>query len=199
MAKRKTRASKGPPFGSRPTAGAAVLAPLRSAEPLPPEAASWPLIRAYAPVADVWRATGLGTAGVVRRQPDGRYASVFCTLYLLQHGIEMALGWPDATLQETDERIAALRDMIPPMTESSIEEAAFYAWGAFALNELESDPFPPEVIEQYLSLLPRPAGSLRELRDALIGPGGPTPRASSRSSPGIRCQRTCRRARRLSS
>ena len=38
------------------------------------ELAGLPVARAFVPVPEVWRATGLGTAGVVRRQPDDRYA-----------------------------------------------------------------------------------------------------------------------------
>lgn len=146
-------------------------------EPLPPEAGSWPLVRAYAPVADVWQATGLGTAAVVRRQPDNRCVSAFFTIHLLDHGLQMVFGKSDATLEETDHLIASLRDEIPPMAESSIEEAALYAWGVFALSEIDGCSFPPDVLEQFLALVPRPAGSMVELRDALLGPGGPTPSA----------------------
>ncbi|XXY51494.1 hypothetical protein WME91_10165 [Sorangium sp. So ce269] len=151
-----------PATGSRP----ASLSPV-------PE--SWPLVRAYAPVPDIWRATGLGTAAVVRRRPDGRLASAFFKIHLLNRGLELVFGKPDATPEETSELISTIRGEIPPMAESSIEQTALYAWGAFALSELESQPFPSEVREQYLALVPRPPGSMRELRDALIGPGGPTP------------------------
>ena len=38
------------------------------------DAHTWPIERVYVPVADVWRATGMGSAAVVRRRPDGRIA-----------------------------------------------------------------------------------------------------------------------------
>ncbi|WP_437595839.1 hypothetical protein WMF28_25000 [Sorangium sp. So ce590] len=144
-------------------------------EPLPPDAESWPLVRAVAPVPDIWRATGLGTAGVVRRRPDGRLACAFFTIHLLAGGLQLAFGKLDGTPQETDELVDGIRGQIPPMAESPIEQAALHAWGAFALSELDGPPFPPEMREQYLALMPRPTGSMRALRDALIGPGGPTP------------------------
>lgn len=144
---------------------------------LPPEARTWPLVRAYAPVADVWQATGLGTAAVVRRRPDNHCVSSFFTIHLLDHGLQMVFGKSGTTLEETDHIIASLRDEIPPMEESSIEQAALYAWGAFALSELDGCSFPPDVLERFLPIVPRPAGSMIELRDALLGPGGPTPSA----------------------
>lgn len=142
---------------------------------LSPDPESWPVVLAYAPVPDIWRATGLGTAAVVRRRPDGRLASAFFTIHLLNHGLELVFGKPDATPEETHELISTIRSEVPPMEESSIGQTALYAWGAFALSELDDQPFPPEVHEQYLALVPRPPGSLRALRDALVGPGGPTP------------------------
>lgn len=176
---RTSRTSKAAPgrgsAGPKTAAGAGRRATSRRPAPLPPDAAGWPLVRAYAPVPDIWRATGLGTAAVVRRQPDGRLSSAFFTIHLVAGGLQWVFGKPDATQEETDEIIAAVRSQVPPMVESSLEQSALYAWGAFALCELTGKPFPPEALEQYFVLLPRPPGSMQELRDALIGPGGPTP------------------------
>ena len=79
-----------------------------SGEPLPSDVETWPIVRAYVPARNVWEATGLGTAGVVRQQPDGRHASAFFIVELLEHGLRGAFGGRDETLAKVEE------DLRPP-------------------------------------------------------------------------------------
>src|SRR5262249_16694975 len=66
-----------------PTAHPGFLSNRTKRNSLPPAAAEWPIARAYVPVSDVWRATGFGTAGIVRRQPDGRHTLAMFTIKLV--------------------------------------------------------------------------------------------------------------------
>ena len=52
-----------------------------------PEAHEWPVERVYVPIPDVWCATGMGTAAVVRRRPDERLAYGTFLLKLSERGI----------------------------------------------------------------------------------------------------------------
>src|SRR4051812_14575061 len=64
---------------------------------LPPGAEGWTIVRSYVPVRDIWVATGLGSGGIIRQQPDGRYASAFFSLELLNHGLQSMWGKADET------------------------------------------------------------------------------------------------------
>ncbi len=145
------------------------------AEPLPPDVETWPVVRAYVPVRNVWEATGLGTAGVVRRQPDGRYASAFFVIELLEHGLRGAFGGRDETLAKVERDLALLSDNFPLCEEGPVELAASYAWGARALADAQGRSFPPQDADRFYGLMPRPPGSRRDWFAKLVGPGGLTP------------------------
>jgi hypothetical protein len=119
-----------------------VLATDGRAEPLPAGVESWPIVHAYVPARNVWEATGLGTAGVIRQQPDGRCSSAFFVIGLLEHGLRMAFGDRDKTLAEIEESLVRLRDNFPFCEEGPVELAASFAWGARALSEAEGYFFP---------------------------------------------------------
>ena len=139
------------------------------------EAHEWPIVRAYVPVPDVWQATGLGTAAIVRRQPDGKSAYAMFPIKLLERGIDMLLGKHDLSEQELDEELADLRDVFPPFEEGPPELAADYIWGARAYGEAEGFRFPPSQEAPFLALVPRPPGSAQEWRERLVGRGGLAP------------------------
>jgi hypothetical protein len=145
------------------------------AEPLPPGVENWPIVRAYVPARNVWEAAGLGTAGVVRQQPDGRCASAFFVIELLEHGLRMAFGDRDETLAEVEENLARLRDNFPLCEEGPVELAASFAWGARALADAEGYAFPERDLQRFYGLMPRPPGSHRDWVAKLVGTGGLTP------------------------
>src|ERR1700728_2138566 len=50
---------------------------------------SWPIVHAYVPIPDVFRATGFGSAGIIRARPDGKWISAYFAIGLLDEGIKM--------------------------------------------------------------------------------------------------------------
>ena len=147
----------------------------REAMPVPQGVESWPVVRAYVPVPDAWRATGVGTAGIVREQPDGRQAYAFFVIELLEHGLKSTFGKYDASPADLDSMVASLSEMIPPMEEGSPETAAKFIWGARAVADAEGCAFPPDDVAPYFALVPRPPGSARNWLEQLVGRGGLTP------------------------
>ncbi|HET6414574.1 MAG TPA: hypothetical protein VFG53_21170 [Anaeromyxobacter sp.] len=145
------------------------------AGPLPADVEAWPIVRAYAPVKNVWETTGCGTAGVVRQQPDGRYASAFFVIELLGHGLWGAFGGKDETLAKVDEDFARLGDNFPLCEEGPVELAASFAWGARAFSDAEGYSFPQRDLDRFYGLMPQPAGSQRSWVEKLVGAGGLTP------------------------
>jgi len=139
------------------------------------DAAGWSVARAYVPVAEVWRSTGLGTAGIVRRQPGDRYAYALFSIVLLERGIGVMVGKRDMSSQELEEEIADFRSLVPPFEEGPTELAASFVWGARAFGESEGVRFPPSREAQFLALVPRPPGGARQWRERLVGRGGLTP------------------------
>lgn len=139
-----------------------------------PDAHTWPVERIYVPVSDVWCATGMGTAAIMRRRPDGRLACGAFLLKLSEHGLSGAFGHADAA-SGTGEFLGDLLDKIPPMEEGSLADAAVFVYGAVALAAAQNAAFPPEEIDPYLDLLPPPPGGAAQWLEALIGPGGRTP------------------------
>jgi len=79
--------------------GVAFLSSVSQRLPKVRDAARWPIVHAYVPVEEVWRATGLGTAGIVRRQPGDRYAYALFPIKLLERGISMMVGKDDLSSQ----------------------------------------------------------------------------------------------------
>ena len=130
--------------------------------------------RIYVPVPDVWRTTGMGTAAIVRRRPDGRLACGAFLLKLSEYGISGALGHADIAAGPRD-FLGNLLDKIPPMEEGSLADASVYVYGAVALAETQNASFPPDEIDPYLDLLPPPPGGAEQWLAALIGPDGRTP------------------------
>lgn len=143
--------------------------------PLPVGVETWPIVRAYTPVKNVWEATGCGTAGVIRQQPDGRYASAFFVIELLEHGLRAVFGGRDETLAKIDEDFARLRDSFPACEEGPAELAASFAWGARALSDAEGYSFSQSHLDRFYGLMPRPVGSQRRWVEVLVGSGGLTP------------------------
>lgn len=139
-----------------------------------PEVKTWPVVRAYVPVEDTWRATGCGSAGVIREQPDGRWTTAFFTMSLLDDGLMGMFGKDDQAPEACESVVRNIRPKIPPMEEGPVELAAEYIWGAHALGEQKGVLFPPQG-QQYLGLVPKPPGTKKDWLRRLIGPQGLTP------------------------
>lgn len=150
-------------------------------EPLPPGVDSWPIVRTFVPVRDVWEAAGLGTVGVIRQQPDGRFANAFFVLELIEHGLKMAFGGRDETLAKIEGDLAGLAGKLPPFEEGPVELAASFAWGARAFSEREGYSFPENDLDRFYGLMPRPPGKQGDWVARLVGPGGFTPRGLIRA------------------
>lgn len=138
------------------------------------DALSWPVVRAYQPVPDIWRASGLGTAGIVRRRPDGLCASSFFMFDLHDGGLKGMFGKPDGEEEEHDRLLKDADDFAPPCEEAPAEAAARWAWGMRAYSERQGHPFPEQFEDAFFDLLPPPPGSEDEWIDSLVGLGGPT-------------------------
>jgi hypothetical protein len=139
------------------------------------EAQSWPVVGAYVPIRDVWRATGYGTAGVIREQPNGRQASAFFILNLSEDGLTMMFGKDDETPKETDSMVKSMGSELPPMEAGPIELVSEYVWGAYVLGETKGALWPPNMTEQYLGLVSKPPGTRHQWLNRFIGPDGLTP------------------------
>ena len=142
---------------------------------VPRDAQAWPVVRAYVPTASVWRATGLGTAGFVRQQPDGQLAYAFFLINLLEHGLTGMFGKNDSTLADLDRMTARLADKCPPMEIGPPETAAQFIWGALAVAESEAHGFPADQTAPYLALVPPLRGTVQTWRARLVDDESMTP------------------------
>src|SRR5258705_6402945 len=94
----------------------------------------WPLVKAFVPSPDPWRVSGYGSAGVIRRQPDGRCASAFFTFSLMHLGIETMFGEDDKPLEEIEKGLREYRHLMPPCEEGPEDLVSRFVWGAYGLN-----------------------------------------------------------------
>jgi hypothetical protein len=133
--------------------------PSAAANKLPKDVLQWPIVRAYVPQYEAWMATGMGTAGIIREQPDGWWASAYFFIGLFHGGIENMFGKPDTDAEEEGEFLKGLGDMVPPYVEGDPELAARYIWGAYAWSSQMGYEFPEEQSRPFLGLVPRLSGT----------------------------------------
>ncbi len=138
---------------------------------LPAEVAGFPIIAAYAPIADVWSATGYGTAAILRQRPDGKLVEVLFKLDA-REGMVLAAHKADLAPEEPI-LLQTLQDKVPPFEAVSAERAAEFIWGAHALNQRRGDTLPG--VEELLRAVPRPPGNPSNWLQRFLGPGGLTP------------------------
>jgi hypothetical protein len=108
--------------------------------PIPAEVAGFPILEAYAPMADVWSATGYGSAAILRQRPDGKLVEVIFKIDV-REGIGLATGKADLAPEEPH-LLQGLEGKLPPYEAASAERAAEFIWGAYALNRHQSDILP---------------------------------------------------------
>lgn len=141
----------------------------------PPGAALWPIVRAYVPQRDAWLASGVGTAGIIRERPDGRWASAYFTFSVLEGGVIVVFGKDETTPAANDELLESSTEHIPPFEPGPPELAAAFIRGALAFGAEQGHLFPPRELAPRLALVPPLPGSLHERSQRFIGEGGLAP------------------------
>ncbi len=139
------------------------------------KAGSWPIVRAYVPLEDCWRATGYGTAGIVRQRPDGKLITSFFVIGLVDGGLSARFGDDSADLAKVDKDIESIRHSMPPTEIGDPDLASRFAWGAYALNRELGYDWPPDEINRYLKLVPPLSGRSTWWLQQFIGPDGLAP------------------------
>src|SRR5215212_4441077 len=117
-----------------------------------PNRRSWPIVRAYVPVKDAWRVSGCGTAGIVRRQPDGALTYSIYNIELTKGGLTGAFGKDNESQEQVEESLMELADLMPPFEEGDPDLMARYVWGAYAMSIEEGFEWPAELKSRHLGL-----------------------------------------------
>ena len=136
---------------------------------------SWPVVRAYVPVEDCFRATGCGTAGVLRRAPDGSLTSAFFTIELIRGGLMGAFGKNGTDDAETEAALRTMGASIPSLEPGSVDLAARYIWGAYAWSLERGRRWPTGMRKRYLDVAPLPDGTADSWLQQFAGPNGLLP------------------------
>ncbi len=123
------------------------------------------------PVEDVFRATGFGTAGIVRQRPNGKLSYAFFNFSLLQQGVTAIFGKDDVTEQDIIDISRDMKDLMPEFALGSPELAARYIWGAYSLSLVAGYDLGPDA-DKYLALVPAIVGSRKWWVQQLTGPQG---------------------------
>ena len=89
-----------------------------------PNRRQWPIVRAYVPMGDAWRVSGWGTAGIVRRQPDGKLTYSIFTIDLSRGGLLEAFGAEDTTEELLEASSGEMIDLLPPFVVGEADLAA---------------------------------------------------------------------------
>ncbi len=140
-----------------------------------PDYRLWPVVKAYVPVEDCFRATGCGTAGVVRQAPDGKLVSSFFNIELLDGGLKNAMGKDQTDEAEIEDFLESLKYMMPPTEPGPVDLAARYIWGAYAWSRQDGFDFPEEMKARYLRVVPLLSGTQNWWLQQFIGPDGLVP------------------------
>jgi hypothetical protein len=135
----------------------------------------WPVVKSYVPVEDCFRATGYGTAGVVRRAPNGSIAGAFFVLALIRGGVTGAFGKDGSSEAQVDGILHSLKGSVPPFEPGPAGLAARYIWGAYAWSLKQGSRWPAAFGTQYLRLAPALEGSQDNWLEQFAGPGGLMP------------------------
>ncbi len=136
---------------------------------------SWPVVRGYVPVEDCFRATGCGTAGVLRRAPDGSLTSAFFTIELIRGGLTGAFGKSGTDYETTEAELGAMGASIPSLEPGPVDLAARYIWGAYAWSLERGHRWPTSMKSRYLDVAPLPEGTTDSWLEQFAGPNGLLP------------------------
>jgi hypothetical protein len=122
---------------------------------------TWPVVRCYVPLADVWHASGFGSAGVIRQRPegDGKLISAFFEFSLIDGGLKGMIGKDETTDAEEREFLDSLKDLTPRMQPGSLNDLSRFVWGAYGMS-LENDyVWPKDQLGRYLNMVPKLSGT----------------------------------------
>jgi hypothetical protein len=137
-----------------------------------PDRRAWPIVRAYVPMPDAWKASGWGTAGIVRRQPDGKLTYSLFLIDLSSSGLLEAFGADDRTEEDLEACSGEMIDLLPPFVVGDADLAARYVWGAYAMSLVEGVVWSPELLQRHLNMLPAMGGTKKWWLEQFIGPSG---------------------------
>jgi hypothetical protein len=140
-----------------------------------PNRRQWPIVRAYVPMEDAWKVSGWGTAGIVRRQPDGKLSYSIFTIDLSSGGLLEAFGTDDRTEEELEESSGEMIDLLPPFVLGEADLAARYVWGAYSMSLAEGAVWSPELLQRHLNMLPAIGGTKKWWLEQFVGPRGLVP------------------------
>ncbi|HEV8605338.1 MAG TPA: hypothetical protein VGQ99_08235 [Tepidisphaeraceae bacterium] len=140
-----------------------------------PDRRAWPIVRAYVPMEEAWEVSGWGTAGIVRRQPDGKLTNSLFMIDLSSGGLMEAFGAENRTDEELEANSADMIDLLPPFVTGEADLAARYVWGAYAMSLAEGAIWSPELSQRHLSMLPTIGGTKKWWLQQFIGSGGLVP------------------------
>ena len=140
-----------------------------------PSYRQWPVVRAYVPVDEAWRVSGVGQAGIIRRRPDGMLFTSFFDFTLMDGGMRMMYGEDETTEEKVNAFVKDLAEVSPAMDEGPPDLAARFAWGAYALSVTEGYEWPREMSGRYLGLMPPLSGTQNWWLQQFIGDSGLAP------------------------
>jgi hypothetical protein len=135
----------------------------------------WPLVKAFVPLAEPWRVSGYGAAGVIRRQPDGRCASAFFTFSLMHLGIETMFGEDDKPLEEIEQGLNEYGRLMPPFVEGPEDLVSRFVWGAYGLGRWGGVEWDSAKIGRYLRMVPPLGGTRNWWFQQFVGENGLVP------------------------
>src|SRR4051812_39622416 len=98
-------------------------------EKLPADMHRWPVGRAYVPDPDVWRVSGCGFVGVLRRRPDGKLATAYFQIELNGGGIVSMSGKLDADPAAEENDLRTYAPHVPAFREGPVDLVARYLRG----------------------------------------------------------------------
>ncbi len=162
---KKCCGAKSRPVGSKDVTKAYVTN-IKGTPTVPVGAREWPVHRAYVPLEDAWKATGMGTAGIVRVGPEGMLHAAWFWLDLRDGGLANIFGKQGLTEKQLGDFEKKILPDVPPCVQGSADDAALYVWGAHAMSP---HGFPPGLSEPYLALLPAPRGTPASMKKRLLG------------------------------
>jgi hypothetical protein len=117
--------------------------------------------------------SGLGKAGFVREQPDGKLSLIIFEIDALEGGLNSVYLKNDLDLKVLENLLEDLQHELPPWQEGTPEQAALCIWGIESLlNKDKKDEEWLDEMEDYLALVPKPIGEPLEWQKALLAPGG---------------------------
>jgi hypothetical protein len=135
----------------------------------------WPLVKAFVPSPEPWRVSGYGSAGVIRRQPDGRCASAFFTFSVMHVGIETMFGQDDKPAEEIERGLREYGHLMPPCEEGPEDLVSRFVWGAYGLSLWGDVEWEPDKVGRYLRMVPPLSGTRNWWFQQFVGENGLVP------------------------